>query len=135
MPRRAVTLGLAAALASSAMLGCGSSSASPSSDGGSPPPDGTVPADAGVDTAVPPVDAAPPPPDSGGGDAGRDAAPLGDASPPPATQIVAHFSDPQQTMDGFGAAEAFIPTITDAQADLFFSATNGIGLSILRMGI
>jgi glucuronoarabinoxylan endo-1,4-beta-xylanase len=38
-------------------------------------------------------------------------------------------------MDGFGAAEAFIPTITAAQADLFFSTTSGIGLSMLRLGI
>jgi glucuronoarabinoxylan endo-1,4-beta-xylanase len=58
-----------------------------------------------------------------------------DASPPPSTQIVASFDSPQQSMKGFGAAEAYVPTITDAQADLFFSTTNGIGLSMLRLGI
>jgi glucuronoarabinoxylan endo-1,4-beta-xylanase len=38
-------------------------------------------------------------------------------------------------MDGFGASESWTPTITDAQADLFFSTTKGIGLSMLRLGI
>ncbi len=71
----------------------------------------------------------------GSTDAGGGTGPVGDASPPPATQIVAGFADTQQTMDGFGAAEAFIPTITAAQADLFFSTTSGIGLSMLRLGI
>jgi glucuronoarabinoxylan endo-1,4-beta-xylanase len=60
---------------------------------------------------------------------------LGDAGPPPTTQIVVPFGNPQQAIDGFGAAEAWVPTITDAQADLFFGTTIGIGLSMLRLGI
>ena len=41
-----------------------------------------------------------------------------------------------QTIDGFGASDAFVNVaLTDVQADMFFSATTGIGLSFLRMGI
>lgn len=48
-----------------------------------------------------------------------------------------------QTIDGFGAGDAFCPNesgydacnLTDAQADLFFSPTNGVGLSILRVQV
>jgi glucuronoarabinoxylan endo-1,4-beta-xylanase len=56
-------------------------------------------------------------------------------TPPASTQVVAQFSQPKQAIDGFGASESFVPTITDAQADLFFSTTSGIGLSMLRLGI
>lgn len=38
-------------------------------------------------------------------------------------------------MDGFGASDAWHGALTAAQADLFFSTTSGIGLSLLRMGI
>ena len=38
-------------------------------------------------------------------------------------------------MDGFGASDAWHGAWTDAQADLYFSPTSGIGLSLLRMGI
>jgi glucuronoarabinoxylan endo-1,4-beta-xylanase len=38
-------------------------------------------------------------------------------------------------MDGFGASDAWHRALTDAQADLYFSPTSGIGLSLLRMGI
>jgi len=38
-------------------------------------------------------------------------------------------------MDGFGASDAWHGALTDAQADLYFSPTSGIGLSLLRMGI
>lgn len=38
-------------------------------------------------------------------------------------------------MDGFGASDAWHGPLTTAQADLFFSPTSGIGLSLLRMGI
>jgi glucuronoarabinoxylan endo-1,4-beta-xylanase len=39
-------------------------------------------------------------------------------------------------MDGFGAADVFAGTaLTSAQVTLFFDPTNGIGLTILRMGI
>jgi glucuronoarabinoxylan endo-1,4-beta-xylanase len=60
---------------------------------------------------------------------------LGDASPPPSTQIVASFSAQKQTIKGFGASESWVPTITDAQANFFFDTTDGIGLSMLRLGI
>ena len=41
-----------------------------------------------------------------------------------------------QTIDGFGASDAFVNVaLTDVQADMFFSETTGIGLSFLRMGI
>jgi len=38
-------------------------------------------------------------------------------------------------MDGFGASDAWHGPLTSAQADLYFSPTAGIGLSLLRMGI
>lgn len=38
-------------------------------------------------------------------------------------------------MDGFGASDAWHGALTAAQADLYFSTTSGIGLSLLRMGI
>jgi glucuronoarabinoxylan endo-1,4-beta-xylanase len=38
-------------------------------------------------------------------------------------------------MDGFGASDAWNGPLTSAQADLYFSPTSGIGLSLLRMGI
>jgi len=46
-----------------------------------------------------------------------------------------NFTDVHQRIDGFGAADVWLNGLTDAQADLFFSPTNGIGLSILRVGI
>ena len=45
------------------------------------------------------------------------------------------FNDVRQRIDGFGASDAWNPALTDAQADLLFSPTSGIGLSILRVGI
>jgi glucuronoarabinoxylan endo-1,4-beta-xylanase len=43
---------------------------------------------------------------------------------------------PHQTMDGFGASDAFsFAPLSDAQATAFFDPTNGIGLSLLRIGI
>jgi glucuronoarabinoxylan endo-1,4-beta-xylanase len=57
----------------------------------------------------------------------------GDAS---ATDFVADWNQVHQTMEGFGASDAFVDDpLTDAQADLYFSTTSGIGLSYLRMGI
>jgi glucuronoarabinoxylan endo-1,4-beta-xylanase len=38
-------------------------------------------------------------------------------------------------MDGFGASDAWHGALTAAQADLYFSTTSGIGLSLLRRGI
>ena len=41
----------------------------------------------------------------------------------------------QQPMDGFGAADTWAGPLTPAQITLFFDPTNGIGLSLLRIGI
>lgn len=49
--------------------------------------------------------------------------------------LTVNFSDVHQQIDGFGAADVWNDPLTDSLADLFFSQTNGIGLSILRMGI
>jgi glucuronoarabinoxylan endo-1,4-beta-xylanase len=49
--------------------------------------------------------------------------------------LTVNFADVHQQIAGFGAADVWLSALTDAQADLFFSPTNGIGLSILRMGI
>ena len=49
--------------------------------------------------------------------------------------IVMNIGVGLQIMDGFGAADTWMGTLTTAQADLFFSPTAGIGLSILRVGI
>ena len=49
--------------------------------------------------------------------------------------LAVNFNDVHQRMDGFGAADPFTSALTDAQADLFFSQSAGIGLSILRAGI
>ena len=49
--------------------------------------------------------------------------------------VTVNFSDVHQTIDGFGAADVWLNALSDSQADLFFSPTAGIGLSILRMGI
>ena len=55
---------------------------------------------------------------------------------PPAADFSIDWNLPHQTMEGFGASDAFLDNaLTDAQADLYFSTTNGIGLSFLRMGI
>ena len=43
------------------------------------------------------------------------------------------WTNVQQTIDGFGASDwGAAPSISDAQADLFFSQTNGVGLSLVR---
>jgi glucuronoarabinoxylan endo-1,4-beta-xylanase len=52
-----------------------------------------------------------------------------------AGQAIVNFGDVRQRIDGFGAADVWDAALTDAQADMFFSQTNGIGLSILRQGI
>jgi glucuronoarabinoxylan endo-1,4-beta-xylanase len=49
--------------------------------------------------------------------------------------LTVNFNDVHQRIDGFGAADVWEGSLSDAQADMFFSATNGIGLSILRVGI
>jgi glucuronoarabinoxylan endo-1,4-beta-xylanase len=86
--------------------------------------------DGGADAAA---DGAHSPPDASRSDGKGSADVL--VEPPSSTDIVVAFADTEQTMVGFGASEMFIPTITEAQADLFFSPTKGIGLSMLRLGI
>jgi glucuronoarabinoxylan endo-1,4-beta-xylanase len=49
--------------------------------------------------------------------------------------LTVNFTDVHQRIDGFGAADVWLGTLSDSLADLFFSPTNGIGLSILRVGI
>jgi glucuronoarabinoxylan endo-1,4-beta-xylanase len=47
--------------------------------------------------------------------------------------VTVTWSDVKQTIDGFGASSAFFGgNITDAQADMFFDAKKGLGLSLLR---
>lgn len=53
---------------------------------------------------------------------------------PGANDVVANTSDVHQRIDGFGASDKYA-TLTDAQADLFFTTTSGIGLSIMRVAI
>ena len=52
-----------------------------------------------------------------------------------AGEAIVNFADVRQRIDGFGASDTWVGPLSDAQADLFFSPTNGIGLSILRQGI
>jgi glucuronoarabinoxylan endo-1,4-beta-xylanase len=49
--------------------------------------------------------------------------------------LTVNFNDVHQRIDGFGAADPWNAALSDSLADLFFSTTNGIGLSILRVGI
>jgi O-glycosyl hydrolase len=56
--------------------------------------------------------------------------------------ILVDFTEPQQSIDGFGAADVWVGNLTSAQADMFFCvnaggpcASGGIGLSLLRAGI
>ncbi len=56
-------------------------------------------------------------------------------APPGPADFVVNFTDVRQTMEGFGAADVWLGALSDAQMDLFFNPNNGIGLSILRMGI
>jgi glucuronoarabinoxylan endo-1,4-beta-xylanase len=55
----------------------------------------------------------------------------------PVLDVVVDPSIVFQTMNGFGAADVFAPggALTTANAQLFFDPVNGIGLSILRIGI
>jgi len=52
------------------------------------------------------------------------------------TQVSINVSSVRQRIDGFGASSAWTAqSITDAQADLFFSTDKGLGLSLLRVRI
>jgi glucuronoarabinoxylan endo-1,4-beta-xylanase len=50
-------------------------------------------------------------------------------------QCTVNWTNQFQRIDGFGASSAWRSTWTAAQADLFFSTNNGIGLSLLRTRI
>ena len=57
-----------------------------------------------------------------------------------AADVSISFGDVRQTIDGFGASDAWSdssgrPVFTDAEMDLFFSTQRGIGLSYLRLSI
>jgi glucuronoarabinoxylan endo-1,4-beta-xylanase len=51
---------------------------------------------------------------------------------PASTNCVVDWNDVHQRIDGFGASSAWDWSWTAAQADMFFSTNNGIGLSLLR---
>jgi len=52
------------------------------------------------------------------------------------TVVTVNWTDVHQVIDGFGASSAInADAITDAQADLFWSTTTGVGLSLLRVEI
>lgn len=52
------------------------------------------------------------------------------------TAVTVQLDAERQLIDGFGASSAWTAqNITDAQADLFFSQTTGLGLSLLRVRI
>jgi glucuronoarabinoxylan endo-1,4-beta-xylanase len=54
---------------------------------------------------------------------------------PGAADITVNWTALHQTMEGFGAADVWNATLSTGLADLFFSQTAGIGLSLLRTGI
>jgi glucuronoarabinoxylan endo-1,4-beta-xylanase len=104
--------------------------------------DSTVAPDAaGTDAAkdAASVDAAPmdatAPKDAGPEASEMDAAGAKDAGTSNANDIVVNPSDVHQPIDGFGAADTWAGPLTAAQVTLFFDPTNGIGLSLLRIGI
>jgi glucuronoarabinoxylan endo-1,4-beta-xylanase len=53
----------------------------------------------------------------------------------PTSDVVVNLSDVHQTMDGFGAADVWEGPRDQTQLTLFFDPVNGIGLSLLRIGI
>lgn len=60
----------------------------------------------------------------------------GEAGTPEADDVVINPAVVYQTISGFGAADVFAASaLTPEQAALFFDPENGIGLSILRIGI
>jgi glucuronoarabinoxylan endo-1,4-beta-xylanase len=75
-------------------------------------------------------------------EATADAAPVVDAMameaappPPPTGTVVVDPTTVYQTIDGFGASDVFLSSITSQQMRLFYDPAEGIGLSILRVGI
>ncbi|HVZ33627.1 MAG TPA: hypothetical protein VG963_14445, partial [Polyangiaceae bacterium] len=63
--------------------------------------------------------------------------PVGTASTPRAQSgdLLVNWTEKHQVMIGFGASDKYHPLLTDQQADLFFSPTAGVGLSMLRVAI
>ena len=55
-------------------------------------------------------------------------------APPPTngTGDAVNWNTTYQTIDGFGAADVDIGPLTSAEANLFFSVSNGLGFSLLR---
>lgn len=53
-------------------------------------------------------------------------------SPARASNVTVSWNQTYQTIVGFGAGCPWLPDMTDAQADLFFSTTSGAGLSLIR---
>lgn len=49
--------------------------------------------------------------------------------------VVIDATTTYQTMDGFGASDAFVGSLTTEQLDMFFAQDSGIGLSLIRTGI
>jgi glucuronoarabinoxylan endo-1,4-beta-xylanase len=99
-----------------------------------PVTDGAAGADAftGLDAMSPPGS------DAAGGDgAGSDATvPCTAGTSPASGSAQVELCTVNQTMDGFGAADVYSGTpLSPAQVTLFFDPTNGIGLSLLRIGI
>lgn len=115
------------------------------SDGGAPrndPPAGPVLASGGAlgtgssGRQLPPHGAAAPVGTAAGG-SGSDGPPNagapGSAGGP--LNIVIALDQPEQEMTGFGVSDLFAPPLTNEQAELLFSPSAGIGLSILRIGM
>ena len=132
---------LALFAAATVVVACGSSSNSRS----------TEVSDAGVDGRAPDAEGGSSSPESeAGADAtgemsdGSDGSTEKDATASPCTpgtgapsgSVQVELCTVNQTMDGFGAADVFAGNaLTPAQVTLFFDPVNGIGLTILRMGI
>jgi glucuronoarabinoxylan endo-1,4-beta-xylanase len=54
---------------------------------------------------------------------------------PVTTNCVVNWNDVHQRIDGFGASSAWNSSISQAQANMFYSTNTGIGLSLLRTRI
>jgi glucuronoarabinoxylan endo-1,4-beta-xylanase len=59
----------------------------------------------------------------------------GDADAPSPTEVLINPATRFQKIDGFGAADTWAAPLSAAQQTAFFDPVNGIGLSILRIGI
>jgi glucuronoarabinoxylan endo-1,4-beta-xylanase len=71
-------------------------------------------------------------PDAAGHDASTVCAPGGTAGP---NAVEVDVCTTEQPIDGFGAADTWAGPLTATQVTLFFDPVNGIGLSLLRIGI